>query len=988
MQIVVQEIFQRPVNWKDLAAEALVVHRRTTARANDDLFLFVHGLGGGRYSTWGRLTELAFEELPKSDAALYSYRTLAGRLKFWKSVAFDQEARTLAGLVRETEYPHIFLVGHSMGGLLIKAMVRELIITNQLDALSKVAGVMLMATPQAGSLRVPSFLSWLTVDTRALKAHGPLATETNQTFLDRLHMVEGDWRRDRTTVPVWAVEGSSDLWVDRLSAGLGLDSTRKLTVRGSHTSIVKPLTGDDDAYRFLRKCAVTAFEHARARVPDSVSNTADQGRIEPSGLPAPGVVIDRLQLLNDVRAFLEDRESRLMVIHGLRGIGKTVAVARAVEDRAGQFDGIGWIECRGSERTSDVFLARIDEMLRSKGDRTLHGVWSDPRLPLDAKIDALVRSLAGRYLIILDDFEDWLDQSLRLESDEIRRLLLRILSTAHNSKVLIISRARPWDVGPDQIPTGVSVEQELSGLSVDDSAELLGQMGVSNLPRAVTERICEHFGGNPALLKLFGRHVVSRHRGPEELLDRYAAASGFAPLLDEVLTGLPPEASRLLGRLSVYRLAPPRPGVGDPDAFPEEPLGTLIDRSLVLFDRATQRCLVAGFLRDRVVGRMTQAELTQAHEQAANDYARRRPQALRHFDDAVVLLEEGYHRLAAGDSSLAADRVADAAELLVGWGYLDKAEEECRQLLEAPLDQRNQARCYWLLALIDDLRGNYELALSSLAEVRRVVADQEEPELIARTHHLEGRVHNRQRRFDEARAAFDRCINMCEAFGLSQPLAAAHLDRAWADREEGTEMEVVEAGLETALGLAEESGDHATEVAAHRELAFLLALRHEPAPGPKEPEAIAARSHLERALDVALEQGLAKEMGGVYVTASYAHWVWDEPEQAEASARHAIDVAQTLGDPSLLASARANLSGALEQAGRTDAAIESYLEAITDFSDAGDMKSQAWAMHRLGLLEKKNGLPEAMDHLISALRIAETEGFEDLATRVRANLAE
>lgn len=989
MRVVVQEKFERPADWKALAEEALVVHRKSDERRNDDVLLFVHGLGGGRYSTWGGFPELLFTDMPACDIALYSYRTLAGRLKFWRSVPFEQEARTLAGLVRESEYPHVLLVGHSMGGLLIKAVVRELVNTNQLEALGKVAGLLLMATPQAGSLRVPGFLSWLTVDTRALKAHGPLVRDTAQTFQDRIHAVEGEWMRDRFTLPVWAVEGSSDIWVDKLSSGLGLESRRKLSVRGSHTSIVKPTTAADDAYRFVHRCALAAFEFARAPVPTFVTDAASQGQIETSTLPAPGVVIDRQQALDEVHAFLEDPQRRLMILHGLRGIGKTVAVARGIADQRVPFDDRLWIDCTRSETTTDVFLARLNEMLRRNGDQQLNGIWNDSRLPLDIKIDAAIRAFHRPYLIVLDDFDTWLDENLRLRNDEIRRTLLRIFSSTHNSKVLVISRTRPGDIGPDQIPTGLSIERELLGLSPDDAGALLEQTGVPGLQLTVVERITEHFGGNPAALKLFGRLVATRHWEPEQLLQRYNTVPGFAPLLEQVVAGLETGPLHVLGQLSVFRLPPSRAAAEDPSTWDEESIGTLIDHSLVQFDPSTRRFLVAGFVRDFVIGEMTDPQLRDAHARAAAHYASLKPQHPEQFHDAAMMFEEGYHLLRCGQRDGAADRVASAAELLIGWGYIDRADEELTVLLEAPLDNRSRARCRWLLGLAQDVRGDFDAALHSMEEVRRAVTEDEEPELVARSLHLTGRIGNVRRDFHSAREAFERCIDLCRRGGLSQPLAAVYLDKGWAEREEGAESDVVLEAFQAALQVAEEGGDHQTRVAAHREIAFLLALRLEPSPGPTEHVARVARSNLEQALDIALEHGLAKEIGGAYATASYAHWVWHESDQAEADARRAIEIAETLGDPSLLANARANLAGALDQRGDTKAAIKAYLDAIEGFRATNNTKGQAWTIRKLAIARRGAGSTDtAIDDFRTALVIAEREGFDDLIGQLRADLTE
>ena len=52
-------------------------------------------------------------------------------------------------------------------------------------------------------------------------------------------------------IPTWAVLGASDFWVDMVSAGIGLSSSRKKVVRASHKQIVKPKSKDDSVYRWI-----------------------------------------------------------------------------------------------------------------------------------------------------------------------------------------------------------------------------------------------------------------------------------------------------------------------------------------------------------------------------------------------------------------------------------------------------------------------------------------------------------------------------------------------------------------------------------------------------------------------------------------------------------------------------------------------------------------------------------------------------------------
>lgn len=76
--------------------QPLALHVRAACFNHRALILFVHGLGGSRYRTWGQLPSLLFDDMPRCDLGLYSYRNAWRRLKFWRSVEMETEAHTLA----------------------------------------------------------------------------------------------------------------------------------------------------------------------------------------------------------------------------------------------------------------------------------------------------------------------------------------------------------------------------------------------------------------------------------------------------------------------------------------------------------------------------------------------------------------------------------------------------------------------------------------------------------------------------------------------------------------------------------------------------------------------------------------------------------------------------------------------------------------------------------------------------------------------------
>lgn len=234
--------------------EPLYVH--ACEENNAAIVLFVHGLGGsiyGRNSTWEKFPANLLEDLSGFDIGLYQYRTLTGRLGFGKSIRLEKEAKVFADTIRDDleGYNNVVLLGHSMGGILCKAVISQLIRNNDQVTLETISGLFLLATPQLGSLRVLEWLPWFFNDAKVLKAHNHFLTDISDTLSNHLLTKEGIDATIKTTIPTWAVLGASDFWVDELSAGVGISSDQKKITRGTHKSIVKPKSKDQPEYSWI-----------------------------------------------------------------------------------------------------------------------------------------------------------------------------------------------------------------------------------------------------------------------------------------------------------------------------------------------------------------------------------------------------------------------------------------------------------------------------------------------------------------------------------------------------------------------------------------------------------------------------------------------------------------------------------------------------------------------------------------------------------------
>jgi tetratricopeptide (TPR) repeat protein/pimeloyl-ACP methyl ester carboxylesterase len=245
MYPIKQEEFQVP-NPKALPEnEPLVVHVRPS-NTETNLVVFVHGLGGTRYGTWGNFPKFLFEDFKDQVAiGLYEYVTAFGRWRITASISLESEATIFAHIIRDlpAQYQRVVIIGHSMGGLLAKAAVKSLIDENARSGLTRTAGLILMGTPQAGSQRVLPFLDWFSYDAQALKPHGEFVTKITRTFADHVTAKQAEADADKVFIPVFAVFSPADLAVDQFSAALTVG--RRKEVRGTHTSFVKPKYRDD-----------------------------------------------------------------------------------------------------------------------------------------------------------------------------------------------------------------------------------------------------------------------------------------------------------------------------------------------------------------------------------------------------------------------------------------------------------------------------------------------------------------------------------------------------------------------------------------------------------------------------------------------------------------------------------------------------------------------------------------------------------------------
>lgn len=178
-------------------------------------------------------------------------------------------------------YDRITFVAHSMGGILVRGALAKLFELERRRVLRSIVGVILAASPTLGSLRVPRWTLPFSADARALYPHNRYLQRISSTLASRINpeFQQTATARRAAQIPVWALLGSHDFWVDRLSASVGLPDSQVRTVRGPHGCICATQR-DHEGYQYIKGCLESAFGIGKEEPADEPEVRCEDAREE------------------------------------------------------------------------------------------------------------------------------------------------------------------------------------------------------------------------------------------------------------------------------------------------------------------------------------------------------------------------------------------------------------------------------------------------------------------------------------------------------------------------------------------------------------------------------------------------------------------------------------------------------------------------------------------------------------------------------------
>ena len=212
---------------------------RQTA-GNNALIVFIHGWQGDPTETWKQFPELLKKDkrFDGYDVLSLSYPTYISR----RSLTIPQLAQWLTEQMKQrgyySKYNNIFIIAHSLGGL----VAREVVIENRLGSVpNNVRKLVEIATPHTGA-NIAGLALALGIDRAYVRE-----VEPSSRYLADLR---DKWNHLDPRPATFAITSVEDQVVTTASAEEQCDRYRVFP-QWSHTELAKPGSANDDRYMFV-----------------------------------------------------------------------------------------------------------------------------------------------------------------------------------------------------------------------------------------------------------------------------------------------------------------------------------------------------------------------------------------------------------------------------------------------------------------------------------------------------------------------------------------------------------------------------------------------------------------------------------------------------------------------------------------------------------------------------------------------------------------
>lgn len=468
---------------------------------------------------------------------------------------------------------------------------------------------------------------------------------------------------------------------------------------------------------------------------------------------------------------------RAAIIHGFGGMGKTVLSTRLAQKMDEYFDGIFGMKCTSTTRPEDI-LIKINSFLMMRGISHLNQILNQ-QVPLEVKTSLLVNILNQlRFLIILDNFEDCLDEDRKqIENPELKAFIRHLLNnTISNTKFIITTR---YDFDPLEGRLPESIEHiSLPELHFPQTNWLMNNYKeLADLDIRKKRQIYNVIGGHPWTVGQFAK-LVSVQGVDSLMLDLKPLKKELIEftLLDKSFSKLDAPAKKLILCTSIYKEAVPVEALSwiagdDKEASPSivKPLQKLIQWGLISkeqeYDQTvyTEHTIVRDFARSKLEDELKKKLLLRAAKHYENLASQTR--------NIWNILKARDYYFKAEDWESAHKIVENTSNSLIQWGHIELA----MNLLNESINTTSgvtRLNSEGTLANIFYILGDLNTALKIYNNIKYKYGERGDNRRVALTLNALGNVHYSQGNYEEAVKKYDQSLKIAEELGDKSGIAS------------------------------------------------------------------------------------------------------------------------------------------------------------------------------------------------------------------------
>jgi len=365
------------------------------------------------------------------------------------------------------------------------------------------------------------------------------------------------------------------------------DAVQKTRIRDEIEFLKKQITDQEQIVKDpegtkqrVEKSIVTGIERERQPVKPKTSVSRTKFINLPPG-KAPIYFQDRHVETKLIADFVENDVERLMTVVGRAGVGKTAMVCRLLKSlESGRLpkngkelddgkelsiDGIVYLSERGSRKVNfpDLF-SDLRRLLPDEVTNELDILYKNAKISTTDKTKALLRAFPlGRFIVLLDNFEDKINFETReINDEEMKEALETLLSTEqHAVKVILTTRVAPKSLTlmePGRQKTLVLDEGLKSPYAENILREMDkdGKLGLREAPDEVLDEARQRTNGYPrALEALFAILSADREASLNEVLadvEQILPEHVVEKMVGEAYSRLDSEAQMAMQALAIY----------------------------------------------------------------------------------------------------------------------------------------------------------------------------------------------------------------------------------------------------------------------------------------------------------------------------------------------------------------------------------------------------------------------------------------------------